>query len=132
MSACVAMILDMDYHEVYFDIHTDYYATSNEDDEYALLKNYIENKGLPINQDFADEIDEGLYLVAVPIRNPKAWHACLLSIYKGEAKLIDPRMLEGNLFLGFDKGISVSPVDIRPILKIEWSDYENFHGDKIK
>lgn len=131
MSACVAMILDKPYHEVYIDIHDEYQKVTCEEEEHDFIKTYLESHGLETNQDFEEDIAEGLYLVAIPVTATRSWHASLLSIYLGEAKLIDPRMFVPKTSFGFDEGTR-TPECVRPILKIEWSDYANLHGEKIK
>lgn len=129
-SACIAMLLDKPYHEVYIDIHEEYQQTKTEEEEYDYLSTYLKEHGLNPHNDFSEDIDEGLFMVAVPNVVTHTWHGVLLSIYKGQAHFIDPKMLNGASIVGFDDGM-YQPEFVRPILKIEWDDYKNLHGEKL-
>ncbi|CAH0447953.1 hypothetical protein SM033_00129 [Vibrio phage vB_VpaM_sm033] len=127
--SCVSMILDKNPEHVFAEIYKTYVSLRDADEEKTFLKSYIEMHGLSCTYELPHELDEGLYLAVISTRSG-GWHAVLVSIYKGELKVVDPDMITQRTFYGFDAQ-AYTPRGFYPVLKIDWDDYANFHGDKV-
>lgn len=129
VSSCIAMMLDKDPEQVYEELHRVYHRVQDADEEFELLHHYLFNNGLWSHRKLECDLDEGLYLVTVQYPSGNH-HALLMSIWKGEVKLIDPDMFTKEKYFGFDAD-SIQPEYLQVVLKVEWGHYIHLHKDKL-